>query len=99
MTQAARLLGLQWRAVEVSEKDDYALRGDALRAAIDADSAKGYYPFFVGKSSCPRDHQPLTPAVATVGTTSTGAVDHVAEIGQVGELASEYPIRIELTVR
>ena len=62
------LLGLTFRAVEVAEADKFALRGEALRKAIDRDAAEGFVPFFV---------------IATVGTTSTGAVDYIAEIGEV----------------
>jgi aromatic-L-amino-acid decarboxylase len=60
-----------FRAVAVD--DDYVLRGDALRKAIEADVAAGLVPFF---------------CIATVGTTSTGAVDYIAEVGQVGERPS-----------
>lgn len=68
LSQAALILGVQFRAVAVD--DDYVLKGDALRSAIEEDVAKGLKPFFV---------------IATVGTTSTGAVDRIAEIGAVGE--------------
>ncbi|EIW65462.1 hypothetical protein TREMEDRAFT_70540 [Tremella mesenterica DSM 1558] len=71
--KAARLLGLRFRAVHVTAADGYALRGDALREAIEADVATDLVPFFV---------------VATIGTTSTGAVDHIADIGQV---LNSYP--------
>ncbi|ODN77468.1 hypothetical protein L202_04644 [Cryptococcus amylolentus CBS 6039] len=66
--KAAILLGLTFRAVPVSAKDDFALRGDALREAVEEDKKAGLVPFFV---------------VGTVGTTSSGAVDRIAEIGQV----------------
>ncbi|ORY27788.1 putative aromatic-L-amino-acid decarboxylase [Naematelia encephala] len=66
--KAAKLLGLQFRAVAVSAADDYALRGAPLRDAIETDVAQGMIPFFV---------------IATIGTTSSGAVDHIAEIGEV----------------
>ncbi|KAK1926326.1 putative aromatic-L-amino-acid decarboxylase [Papiliotrema laurentii] len=71
--KAAVLLGLTFRAVEVAEADKFALRGEALRKAIDRDAADGFVPFFV---------------IATVGTTSTGAVDYIAEIGEV---LKQYP--------
>jgi aromatic-L-amino-acid decarboxylase len=54
------------RLVEVD--DAYAMRPDALRAAIERDRAAGTVPALV---------------VATVGTTSTTAVDPLAAIGEV----------------
>ncbi|KIR36426.1 aromatic-L-amino-acid decarboxylase [Cryptococcus deuterogattii CA1014] len=71
--KAAILLGLPFRAVPVTAEDQYALRGDALRAAIETDVAAGLIPFL---------------AIGTVGTTSSGAVDRIAEIGQV---LKDYP--------
>ncbi|ORX34523.1 putative aromatic-L-amino-acid decarboxylase [Kockovaella imperatae] len=71
--KAALLLGLQWKAVPVSAADNYSLRGDALRRVIEEDIANGLVPFFV---------------IGTVGTTNTGAVDRIAEIGQV---CRDYP--------
>ena len=44
------ILGLEFRAVPVSVADNYALRGDVLRKAMEADKAAGYVPFFVGQS-------------------------------------------------
>ncbi|KAK4689824.1 hypothetical protein P7C73_g271, partial [Tremellales sp. Uapishka_1] len=66
--KTALLLGLLFRALPVSKEDDYAFRGKTLQAAMERDIAAGLIPFFV---------------VATVGTTSTGAVDCIAEIGEV----------------
>ncbi|MBP6788609.1 MAG: aspartate aminotransferase family protein [Candidatus Promineofilum sp.] len=54
------------RAVAVD--DDYAMRADELRRAIEADRAAGLLPFFV---------------CATVGTTSSTAVDPLPAIGQI----------------
>jgi aromatic-L-amino-acid decarboxylase len=54
----------------VAVDDDYVLKGDALRSAIKEDVDNGLKPFFV---------------IATVGTTSTGAVDRIAEVGAVGK--------------
>ncbi|OWZ66171.1 hypothetical protein AYX15_02457 [Cryptococcus neoformans] len=71
--KAAILLGLPFRAVPVTAEDQYALRGHALRAAIETDVAAGLIPFL---------------AIGTVGTTSSGAVDRIAEIGQV---LKDYP--------
>lgn len=51
MLQAAVILGLEFRAVPVSVKDDYGLRGEPLRKVMQADQDAGYVPFFVGKLS------------------------------------------------
>lgn len=48
--QAAILLGLQHRSVPVSIKDNYSMRGEALREAIEQDVAAGLIPFFVGEA-------------------------------------------------
>ncbi|TXT08689.1 hypothetical protein VHUM_02817 [Vanrija humicola] len=66
--KAAKILGLTFRALPVRAADNYALRGATLAAAVEEDIANGLIPFF---------------AIGTVGTTSTGAVDYIAEIGQV----------------
>lgn len=66
--KAAMMLGLDFRAIEVSRGDDYALRGDALEKALQEDEARGKVPFML---------------VATLGTTSSGAIDNLQEIVQV----------------
>ncbi len=74
--KAARIAGLGAdgvRALDV-DPDTQALRPDALRAAIEADLAAGDVPAIV---------------VATIGTTSTTAIDPVAEIGAI---CAEYGI-------
>ncbi|WVQ84115.1 hypothetical protein IAT38_006260 [Cryptococcus sp. DSM 104549] len=71
--KAAIMLGLTFRAVPVTAEDQYSLRGDALRKAIEEDVAAGLVPFLV---------------IATVGTTSSGAVDRIEEIGTV---IKDYP--------
>lgn len=48
--EAAILLGLPFRAVPVTAEDQYALRGDALRAAIETDVAAGLIPFLASES-------------------------------------------------
>ncbi|KAG9126716.1 hypothetical protein FRC07_002259 [Ceratobasidium sp. 392] len=58
--KAALVLGLQFRPIQVDKKDNFALRGDTLKSAIEEDLAR----------------------VATVGTTSSGAIDNIPEIGQ-----------------
>ncbi len=68
--KAARIAGLGDAAVRSLDVDPatLALRPQALRAAIEADLAAGVTPAL---------------AVATVGTTSTTAIDPLAEIGPV----------------
>ncbi|WFD33545.1 cellulase [Malassezia cuniculi] len=63
--KAAMILGLRFRALEVRLEDEYALRGDTLRAAIEEDTARGLVPFML---------------VATYGTTSTCAIDNIPEV-------------------
>jgi aromatic-L-amino-acid decarboxylase len=65
--KGARVAGLgHLRLVDVDET--YAMRPDALTAAIDADQARGLTPLAVA---------------STVGTTGTTAVDPVRKIGEV----------------
>ncbi|PWN36858.1 PLP-dependent transferase [Meira miltonrushii] len=66
--KAAMILGLQFRAIEVTKKDGFALRGEALTKALEDDQAKGLIPFML---------------IGTVGTTSSGAVDRLDEIEEV----------------
>ncbi|KAJ6558468.1 pyridoxal phosphate-dependent transferase [Mycena vulgaris] len=66
--KAGRVLGLQVRALEVRAEDKYALRGAVLRQALEEDKAAGRRPFLL---------------IATVGTTSSGAVDDLPEIQAV----------------
>ncbi|MEV4657520.1 pyridoxal-dependent decarboxylase [Micromonospora sp. NPDC049301] len=74
--KAARIAGLGSDGVRPIEADPqtHALRPAALRAAIEADLAAGEVPAIV---------------VATIGTTSTTAVDPLPEIG---EICAEYGI-------
>ncbi|KAF7789995.1 hypothetical protein EIP86_000943 [Pleurotus ostreatoroseus] len=66
--KAALVLGLQCRSLEVSPEDKFALRGTTLRKALEEDKANGKHPFVL---------------VATVGTTSSGAIDRLEEISEV----------------
>ncbi|KAG6333820.1 hypothetical protein ID866_5268 [Astraeus odoratus] len=66
--KAGLVLGLNVRALEVTFEDNFALRGDTLRCAIEEDRAAGLHPFIL---------------VGTVGTTSSGAVDRLDEVGLV----------------
>jgi aromatic-L-amino-acid decarboxylase len=68
--KAARIAGLGDAALRLVEVDDatLAMRPDALRAAIEADRSAGAVPALV---------------VATIGTTSTTAIDPLPEIGPI----------------
>lgn len=66
--KAALILGVQCRALEVRSEDRFALRGSTLSSALEEDRANGRSPFIM---------------IATVGTTSSGAVDRIDEIGDV----------------
>lgn len=68
--KAALVLGLNFRAIEVYAKDAYALRGDSLEAALKEDTATGLVPFLL---------------IATVGSTSSGAIDNLSEIHSIGK--------------
>jgi len=61
------------RAIDVKIEDGLALRAEALRDALEEDAQLGRKPFIL---------------LATVGTTSTGAIDNIPEIRQV---AKDYP--------
>ncbi len=73
MEKAARIAGLGTDAVRIVEVDGDgdrfgAMRPQALAARIDRDVARGFTPVLV---------------CATVGTTSTGAFDPLAELGPI----------------
>jgi aromatic-L-amino-acid/L-tryptophan decarboxylase len=69
MEKAVRIAGLGSDAVRIVEVDgDLAMRPQSLRARLDRDVARGFRPVLV---------------CATVGTTSTTAVDPLAELGPI----------------
>ncbi|KAH9072142.1 pyridoxal phosphate-dependent transferase [Lactarius deliciosus] len=77
--KAAMILGLRVRALDVDETvaiDNTGLTGDGLIAAVKEDHARGLHPIRL-----------LT--VATVGTTSSGAIDQVADLGAA--IKKNYP--------
>jgi aromatic-L-amino-acid decarboxylase len=47
--KAAKILGLSVRAIEVEPVDGYALRGSALRAALEDDLKAGKHPFILSE--------------------------------------------------
>ncbi|KAL5524396.1 BZZ1 [Sanghuangporus sanghuang] len=71
--KAALILGLRARALDVTLENAFSLRGTTLQAALGEDINAGLHPFAL---------------VATVGTTSSGAIDNLAEIFEV---AKGYP--------
>ncbi|WP_324277458.1 aminotransferase class V-fold PLP-dependent enzyme [Blastococcus brunescens] len=69
MEKAARIAGLGSESVRMVEVDgDLAMRPAALAARLERDVARGYTPVLV---------------CATVGTTSTTAIDPLAELGPI----------------
>src|SRR4051812_603445 len=69
MEKAVRIAGLGTEAIRVVEVDpDLAMRPGALKARLQRDVARGYTPVLV---------------CATVGTTSTTAIDPLAELGPI----------------
>jgi len=71
------ILGLRVRALDVDATvttDNTGLTGEALRAAVKEDQARGLHPFVL---------------IATVGTTSSGAIDRVADVGAT--IKESYP--------
>ncbi|KAH8086014.1 pyridoxal phosphate-dependent transferase [Cristinia sonorae] len=71
--KAGLVLGLTCRALEVKIEDQFALREAVLRSAIEEDKKRGKHPFII---------------IATIGTTSSGAIDRLDEIGEV---VKDYP--------
>lgn len=79
--KAAMVLGLAFRALDVYAKDGYNLRGEVLRRALQEDTAKGLVPFML---------------IASIGTTSSGAIDDLSEIEHVGECSSSMKMQPSL---
>ncbi|XP_021858621.1 tyrosine decarboxylase-like [Spinacia oleracea] len=73
--KSAKIAGISpanFRTIKTTKANAFSLRGDSLRATIEADVNAGLIPLFL---------------VATVGTTSTAAVDAV---GPLCDVAKEY---------
>jgi len=66
--KAGLVLGLSTRALEVTLDNNFGLRGETLRHALEEDAEAGKKPFIL---------------IATVGTTSSGGVDCLPEIRDV----------------
>ena len=89
-SKAALVLGLQLRSIEVKAEDEFSLREDALRNALENDAKLGRKPFILSEafnnSSGPNElNWIFFPQVATIGSTSSGAVDNLADIREVGK--------------
>ncbi|KAA1472514.1 hypothetical protein DENSPDRAFT_821425 [Dentipellis sp. KUC8613] len=74
--KAGLVLGLRVRAINVDEdvRTGWGLKGSLLQQCIEEDRKKGLHPFII---------------VATVGTTNTGAIDRIAELGAT--IKEHYP--------
>ncbi len=69
LEKAVKIAGIGRRQLRLIDvDDDFAMRPESLAAAIESDLAQGHLPFFVG---------------ATVGTTSSTAIDPVAVIARI----------------
>ncbi|BGP13544.1 hypothetical protein JCM10213v2_001470 [Rhodosporidiobolus nylandii] len=71
--KAALILGLEFHAIKTKQEDDWALRSEQLREELEALAKKGKKPFIL---------------IATLGSTSTGAIDNIPEITSV---TADYP--------
>ncbi|KAH9485139.1 Tryptophan decarboxylase 2 [Psilocybe cubensis] len=78
--KAGIVLGLQVRSIEVLAEEKYALRGQALRDALEEDRKLGRKPFIL---------------IATVGSTSSGAVDNLMEIHQISKEQPDLWVHVD----
>lgn len=62
------VLGLKVRVLGVASEDKFALRGCTLHQALEEDKRAGLHPFIL---------------IGTVGTTSSGAIDRLDELGPI----------------
>lgn len=87
--KAGLILGLPVYTIPVSAEDDYGLRGQGLKEALERDKAEGKHPFVIGKiryTSCfVFANGSISTPVATIGTTSSGAIDNIKEMAGVRE--------------
>ncbi|KAK4052980.1 hypothetical protein OIO90_004104 [Microbotryomycetes sp. JL221] len=78
--KAALILGLQFVAIETFAEDNWALRGETLRKELDQLKEQGKVPFAL---------------LATLGSTSTGAIDNISEITTVAANFPELFIHVD----
>ncbi|EEB92530.1 hypothetical protein MPER_08945 [Moniliophthora perniciosa FA553] len=82
--KAGMILGLAVRAIDVKPEDNFALRGNALHSALQEDIQAGKKPFIL---------------IATVGTTSSGAIDNLKEIKEVGKFVRVEKAELDVSVK
>lgn len=78
--KAANILGIRHRDVRAGPEDGYAMTGKALREKIEECDQNGLQPFFV---------------IATLGTTSTCAIDELEEIARIKRERPEIWVHVD----
>ncbi|KAF8317412.1 hypothetical protein DL93DRAFT_2154308 [Clavulina sp. PMI_390] len=78
--KTAMLLGVKCRTLPVLAEDEYQLRGSTLKAAYEVDRGAGFWPFCL---------------MATVGTTSSGTVDRLDEIGPLVKTFDHFWLHVD----
>lgn len=82
--KAGLVLGLSTRILDVTAEVNFALRGETLKRALFEDEQAGKKPFILSTFLQTKfSFLLLISLVATVGTTSSGAVDCLPEIGTI----------------
>ena len=85
--KAGLILGLPVYAFPVRAEDNYSLRGQDLRETIERDREDGKHPFVISEPILPvgftETH--IFVIVGTVGSTSSGVIDNIDEIGETRE--------------
>ena len=61
--KAGLVLGLRCRSLDVRAEDQYALRGDTLRAALEEDIGNGKHPFVLGGVILPTSLPDITDII------------------------------------
>lgn len=84
--KAGLILGTKVKAIEVQLEDQLSLRGKTLKRTLEEDVDAGLHPFILSTlSPFRRGFVFIRFLVATIGTTSSGAVDNISEIAEVGK--------------
>ncbi|KAF9511208.1 hypothetical protein BS47DRAFT_1487046 [Hydnum rufescens UP504] len=79
-TKTAAILNIPFRALPVMPEDAFSLRGDRLRDAYEEDRNAGKWPFVL---------------IATVGSTSSGAVDALEELGPITKDFPDFWLHVD----